>query len=125
MVLNGEPSKRKVYWYWEPVGNTGKSYFSLNWSDAGGRRGYVVTGGRHADILYAYEEEKVVFFDWARDSEDSFPYRVVEQFKNGYFLNTKYESCTRRFETPHVVVFANFGPDMSKLSMDRWEIKEI
>jgi len=125
LVLNGPVDKRKVIWYWEHSGNVGKSYFALNFSIGSGGFGYVVTGGRHADIFYAYRNEPIVFFDWARDQEESFPYRVVEAFKNGYFLNTKYESVARRFSVPHVVVFSNFPPDRSKLSIDRWEIKEI
>lgn len=125
LVLHGSVDKRKVYWYWEHRGNVGKSHFALNFCTRDGRFGYIVTGGRHADIFYAYKNEPVVFFDWARDQEESFPYKVVESFKNGYFLNTKYESVPRRFVVPHVVVFANFSPDVSKLSNDRWEIKEI
>lgn len=122
--LLGIPDPRKVYWYWEAVGNSGKSYFALNFNN-GGRFGYVVTGGRHSDIYFAYKDETIVFFDWARDNEESFPYRVVENFKNGYFLNTKYETFPHRFAVPHVVVFANFPPDVSKLSNDRWIIKNI
>jgi len=125
LVLNGPVDKRKVIWYWEHSGNVGKSYFALNYSSSDGRFGYVVTGGRHADIFYAYKNEPVIFFDWARDQEESFPYRVVEAFKNGYFLNTKYESVARRFAVPHVVIFSNFPPDRSKLSEDRWIIKEL
>lgn len=124
LILAGDPHSRKVYWYWESIGNVGKSYYALNWND-GGRFGYVVTGGRHSDIFYAYGNERTVFFDWARDSEDAFPYKVVENFKNGYFLNTKYESHACRFAVPHVVIFANFAPDESKLSRDRWVIKNI
>jgi len=124
VILAGQPDRRKVYWYWESIGNTGKSYYALNWNN-GRSFGYVVTGGRHSDIFYAYGNEPVVFFDWARDSEDAFPYKVVENFKNGYFLNTKYESHACRFDIPHVVVFANFSPDESKLSRDRWVIKNI
>lgn len=124
LQLLQQPDARKVYWYWEAVGNSGKSTFALGFYD-GRRHGYVVTGGRHSDIYYAYKNESVVFFDWARDNQDSFPYTVVENFKNGYFLNTKYETHAYRFEVPHVVIFANFPPDVSKLSNDRWIIKNI
>ena len=125
LILSGAPDARKVHWYWESVGNVGKSYYALNFVDRGGSFGYVVTGGRHADIYYAYADQKVVFFDWARDNEEAFPYRVIENFKNGYFLNTKYETHAHRFAPPHTVVFANFPPDESKLSHDRWDIKQI
>jgi len=125
LVLSGPPSQREVLWYYEPSGNVGKSFFANNYRTPRGGFGYVVTGGRHSDIFYAYQYEEVVFFDWARDSEESFPYKVVESFKNGYFLNTKYESAPCRFTVPHVVVFANFEPDRSKLSQDRWNLNRI
>lgn len=119
--LAGDPDPRKVLWYTDRVGNTGKSYFAHHLSPAP----YVVTGGKQADILYAYAFQKVVIFDWPRHAEDRFPYQIVEFFKNGYFLNTKYQSRPVRFEIPHVVVFSNSGPDLNSLSLDRWDITDI
>lgn len=123
--LSDVPDRRKIMWYYDEVGNVGKSFFALHYRDREGRFGYVVTGGKHSDIYAGYKDEKVVFLDWARDNEDSFPYRVIENFKNGYFLSTKYQVIARRFEPVHVVVFANFAPDQSKLSADRWDIHHI
>lgn len=123
--LSGVPSAREVIWIVGRTGGEGKSTFCRGYKSDGERHGYVVTGGQHADIYYAYDYEPVVFFDWPRDKQDSFPYAVVENFKNGYFLSTKYEVRKVRFRTPHVVVFANFFPDLDKLSADRWKIKEI
>jgi len=128
--LSTEPDNRTVKWYYDQNGNSGKSYFATNYSygtsDAGGviRRefGYVINGGRHSDIYYGYKEENVVFFDWARDNQDGFPYVVVENFKNGYFLSTKYEVTRRYFNSPHIVVFSNFYPELNKLSEDRWSL---
>lgn len=113
---------RQVRWYFDETGGTGKSYFCRNF---GHGISYVITGGKHADIYYAYDQEPFVFFDWPRSSEDQFPYGVVEAFKNGYFLSTKYESSPVKFQPPVVVVFSNFHPDESKLSQDRWDIVKI
>lgn len=124
-LLCSDPDPRKVLWYNDPIGNTGKSYFCRRFKDQHDNRGYIVTGGRHADIYFGYQRQRVVFFDWARDSQDAFPYVVLENFKNGYFLNTKYETFANYFDPPHVVVFANFMPDQSKLSLDRWQINCI
>ena len=114
------PDPRSILWHYDSAGNTGKSWFANSCPNA-----YVITGGKHADIFFAYQFEKIVIFDWPRDHEDRFPYGVAESFKNGYFLSTKYEVKRVRFEVPHVVVFSNFYPDRSKLSNDRWEIYEL
>lgn len=37
-------------------------------------------------------------------------------------VSTKYESTTFFFNKPIVLVFANFKPDRSKLSSDRWNV---
>lgn len=122
-LLETEPDARKVYWFSDRIGNAGKSTFATSY--AATKSAYIVTPGKYADILYAYRFERVVFFDWPRDADDRFPYSVVESFKNGYFLSTKYDVRRCRFSVPHVVVFSNCLPDMSKLSLDRFEIKEI
>lgn len=121
-ILDAVPDRRSVLWYWDAAGGTGKSTFAGGYKPG---ETYVVTGGRHADVYYAYRYQRIVIFDWSRDSEERFPYGLLESFKNGYFLNTKYVSRTVRFEIPHVIVFSNFHPDMSKLSYDRWQIKDI
>lgn len=114
-LLATPPHTREVYWYYCATGNSGKSTFARNQKNA-----YIITGGKQADIYYAYQYEPVVIFDWPREAEERVPYGVIEAFKNGYFLSTKYECIPKRFATPHVIIFANFQPDKSKLSLDRW-----
>jgi len=120
--LKQDADARKVIWYYDVTGNSGKSIFSTRYKD---KTSYLVTGGKNQDIYYAYQYEEVVFFDLPRGKQDYVPYDVMESFKNGYFLSTKYECKPVRFNVPHVVVFANFYPYTTKLSMDRWEIHEI
>lgn len=111
---------RKIRWYTDHAGNSGKSTFALSRDDA-----YIITGGKVQDIYYGYSREPIVFFDWPRDAQDRFPYAVAEAFKNGYFLSTKYSTRRVRFSIPHVIVFANFEPERSRLSLDRWDIHNI
>lgn len=120
--LRAEAHPRTITWFVDTVGNSGKSYFANNWN---GTSTYIVNGGKAADIYYAYFYEPVVFFDLARQKEDIVAYDVMENFKNGYFLSTKYQVRRVKFNIPHVVVFSNFAPDQTKLSEDRWDIRVI
>jgi len=127
-LLEGPPEPRLVHWFVDRVGGQGKSYYAAHLRDQ--RNAFIVTGGRYQDIFYSFKSRLdngcgIIVFDWARGAEEQFPYRVVEQFKNGYFLSTKYESEEVIFSTPHVLIFANFSPDETQLSYDRWSIKEL
>jgi len=121
-LLSGEPDRRKVHWRWERTGNVGKSYFALHYNPA---ETFLITNGKHTDIYYAYGGQRVVILDWPRERLDQFSYGLLESFKNGYFLSTKYEAAPFRFKPPHVVVFANEPPTESAMSGDRWDICEI
>jgi hypothetical protein len=128
-VLSGQPHPRKIYWYYDLQGNTGKSYLTtyliLKYN------AFLITGGHKNDIFYAYNNQPIIVFDLPRDfqSEDKkYIFDVMENFKNGRFFSGKYESQMKIFKVPHVIVFANFRPtcgQMLLLSEDRWDITEI
>ena len=124
-VVEQSPDGRSVYWYWDSRGNTGKS-FMVDWLVAF-HKAVVFTHGKMHDIAHAYNHEPVVCFDLSRTQEEKLDavYMALECFKNGRMFSGKYESTTKVFETPHVFVFANFAPDKTKLSEDRWKITEI
>jgi len=46
----------------------------------------------------------------------------LESIKNGLIVNTKYETGSKLFNSPHIIVFSNMSPDVSAMSMDRWKI---
>lgn len=125
VLIEGMVSRRKVVWMWSYEGDRGKSYFANHFDPA---HSHVITGGKHADIYYTLASIvhglKVVFFDYGRAGADV-AYPVMEKLKDGMFTTTKYESRTVRFNPVHVVVFANQLPDITKLSLDRWDIREI
>jgi len=119
-VVTGPVHDRSVYWIHEPVGNVGKSFFA-NYLVA--LHGAVVfTGGKLADIAHAYRMEPVVIFDLSRTQSDKIDhvYAAIENFKNGRFFSPKYQSETKVFDVPHVLVMANWEPNMFALSSDRW-----
>ncbi len=64
-------------------------------------------------------------FDFARDQEERFPYKLLEDFKNRRIFSTKYQSVMKRAISCKLIVFANFEPDKSKLSVDRWDVHHL
>jgi hypothetical protein len=75
------------------------------------------------NIEYAYNGEHVVIFYFSRSQAHHVNYEVIESVKNGIMFSGKYESCSKTFDFPHVVIFANFeqtpgngvGPELENL----------
>jgi len=122
-LVNGPPSDRQIVWVHDPFGNSGKSYMSKYLVDCKGA--FYTNGGKATDIAYAYNSEPIIIFDYVRDSKEYVGYGIMEQLKNGILFSSKYESGMRRFNTPHVIVFANFAPEADKFSADRLHVIEL
>nr|QUS52611.1 replication protein [Mute swan feces associated circular virus 11] len=124
---------RTVHWMWETVGNAGKSWMSRYLSVM--KNALVLQSMKKADMLHLITKQMLqeaglgpVVFDLSRTCEDGAVgviYEVAELLKNGYICSGKYDSKSLSFAPPHVFVFANFEPDKTKLSADRWNIKNI
>ena len=122
-ILRRAPHPRKIYWYTDAAGNAGKTTLSKH---------LVITqdafyfGGASKDVLYACTQLKqppqICILDLPRSRGNTVDYDAIESLKNGIFFAGKYESRSYLMPTPHVVVFANENPDLSKLSADRWEV---
>ena len=121
--LNETPHQREVMWYYDPIGHTGKTYISKYLTLFQGS--IRLENGKSADIKYAYQGERIVIFDLCRSQMDHFNYEALESMKNGLIFSPKYESKTKFFDIPHVLVFANWLPDESKLSNDRWNVTTL
>lgn len=123
--LENIADNRKIKWIYDDLGNTGKSFLArylMTKQDI-----YYITGGKQNDILYGYNGQKIIIYDLARTYADNLEhiYTTIENFKNGQYLSTKYETQQRIFAIPHIIVMANFKPDETKLSKDRWDIVEV
>lgn len=129
-LLNTEPDGRTIHWYWEPKGKCGKSAFT--------KYMYVkhnilpIRGGRLSDIMNILfnqdlENLEMIIVDIPRKNKNKISYAAVECILDGMITNTKYETGTKVFNAPHLVVFSNYPPDIDEdvLSMDRWRITEI
>lgn len=81
----------------------------------------------YADMAYALDETKSVFLiNVPRGGIEFLQYRFLESLKDKYVFSSKYESKMKILrETPHIVVFCNEYPDLSKMSSDRYNITNM
>lgn len=126
-ICRSPPDDRKVYWFWEPNGNVGKTslikYILVNLPNACFSR-----ATKSADILTSASEDKNVYlFDFARSQEGFAPWIAIEQLKDGLISDCKLKKEARNIimNPPTVICFANWSPDTSALSADRWVIHKI
>jgi len=122
--LEGPPDSRSVLWFTDLTGGQGKTEFA-KWA-VSNMSAHIVHNAKTADIAYGLPlSPKIVIFDYTRSMELHVNYGVLEAVKNGMVFSSKYESRMKIFAKPHVVVFANFEPDQTKLSADRWDITNL
>lgn len=114
---------RKILWILDEEGGQGKTWLAKYLIVK--RKAYYCNGGKVSDILFGYENQEYVVFDYTRDKEDYVNYSVIEMFKNGLAFSSKYESCMRIFKYCKVIIFSNFWPDQNKLSYDRWNVVNL
>lgn len=131
-LMDKEQDNRSVHWFFDEIGCKGKTSLAKHLCIKYPNQVLYVTG-KAADVKYGVTEFvnnhsnnlKMVIFDFARSQEQYVSYQAIEEVKNGIFFNNKYESKMVVFDSPHVVVFSNFKPDKSELSIDRWKIHKL
>lgn len=131
--LESPPDDRTILWLWEPVGCAGKTALAKHLCVTRPRE-VIFLGGKGSDIKYGIQAvmnqkdpwtPKVCIFHYTRSVEGFVSYEALEAVKDGIFFSSKYEAGMVVFDSPHVVVFANFEPDRCKLSADRWVVRQI
>lgn len=128
-LIKTDPDNRTIHWYWEPIGNSGKTTF-IKYLKVHHKA--IECPSRSTDAFYriAKEVEKenaidLVVYDIPRSSMGFVNYGAIEKVKDGNVCSGKYEGCDCVFACPHVIVFANEPPVSTELSGDRWNIVEI
>jgi len=125
-IIEQEPDERTIHWFWEANGGIGKSTFCKFLC---ARYDAMLLTGKANDMKYAIIQRgsfpNIVLIDCPRSMKDYISYPGIEEVKNGMFFCGKYESKQIIGNCPHVIVFANFEPNLSMLSLDRWKIKEL
>jgi len=126
-LIKTEPDFRTIHWYYDPIGNTGKTSLCKYICATNPKAIYV--SGSAKDIKYAIAKASItptiVLLDFSRSQEGHISYQAIEEIKNGIFFTTKYESKMILIDNPHVICFSNFKPYLSSLSSDRWHITMI
>lgn len=126
-IIATKPDRRTINWFWEEKGNTGKTSLAFHLCMKSERTIYVA--GKAADMKFAIAAcktpPKVVIFDYVRSLEDFISYEGLESIKNGIFFSGKYEGKMHIQNPPHIIVLANFAPDLQRCSKDRWNVVNI
>ncbi|AWV57063.1 replication-associated protein [Yerba mate-associated circular DNA virus 1] len=127
--LHGAVTDRKIIWFDDPIGGAGKSSFARHCAFNGA---FYSRGGKTADVAYSFRqhisshpETTISIFDFSRSGKEFVNYDIIEQIKDGLVVSSKYDSRTVIHVQQHLVVFANWPPDTTKLSADRWDIRPL
>lgn len=121
---------RHIHWIWEETGNVGKSFLTKYLKAF--HNACILGAGKKADMAYLYTKNvsKTVIFDLARTTNPEEGkehmldgvYSLAEDLKNGLVTSFKYDSESVLTRGCHVIIFANFPPDKTKWSSDRYRI---
>lgn len=128
-IIKEEPDDRKIHWYWSNQGAVGKTTFVKylmhehygiavppKSADAANELSKYATRGDPIDL---------VVMNIPRDKLNYINYGSIESIKDGLIISGKYEGFCAALPCPHLFVFANEPPDVSKISSDRWVIVNI
>nr|AHC72255.1 master replication initiator protein [Faba bean necrotic yellows virus]AHC72263.1 master replication initiator protein [Faba bean necrotic yellows virus] len=116
-ALLQERDGRRIIWVYGPQGGEGKTSYAKHLVKT--RDAFYSTGGKTADIAFAWDHQELVLFDFPRSFEEYVNYGVIEQLKNGIIQSGKYQSVIKYSDYVEVIVFANFTPRSGMFSEDR------
>ena len=130
-IIRSDPHDRVIYWYYSEQGGTGKTTFARYLHR---KYGFIALSGKASDMKHAIVEyEKTngatptgIVINIPRSVDSGFiSYTGFEEVKDMFFFSGKYEGGMVDGNPPHLVVFANEMPDTSKMSGDRWKIRNV
>jgi len=129
-LIKTEPNRRTINWFYEETGNIGKTFLTrfLDWKNR-----VIIVNGKQSDVFNGIKtyldttktQPEIVIVDIPRTNENFVCYGSMEKIKDGLLYSGKYEGGTVRLTKLHLIVFANFHPDETKLSIDRWNIVKL
>jgi len=126
--LGGPPDDRTIEWYYDYIGGQGKTavckHILSNFSDVLFLSTSSAKDASH-QIVKRTKPYKIILINFPRQAEGKISYASMEAIKDGLVYSGKYEGGFKLFPPPHLIVFANWQPDVNQLSQDRWKITEL
>lgn len=123
------PDDRSVFWVMDAKGGSGKTWFTKYMYKIDPTGTAWLQNGKTHDLIKIIADQainlKLVMFDLCRSNEERINWDAIERIKNGMIMSTKYEVESIIIDSPAVVCFANFEPELKRLSLDRWRVYEI
>lgn len=112
-LLKERPKQRRIFWIWSEESGTGKSSFGQY---VMGREDVLLADGTYKDIIYAYQDQSIIWFDIPRgDSLDPLLMSTLERLSNlGWHMSTKYQSANK-YVNAHIVCTSNRPPPVDML----------
>lgn len=127
LALQADPDDRHVQFYIDETGGKGKTWFQRWYMTNHPRTAQVLCIGKRDDLAHAIvNTNRVFFFNIQKQSMEFLRYEILEALKDRMIFSPKYASTMKYLpHNCHVVVFANEYPDMTKMSQDRFVIKDL
>lgn len=126
-IIKTEPNDRTIYWFWEPNGCAGKTCL-IKYIIKHFPKSTFSCATKSSDILTIADAEKNIYLiNFVRTQQDYAPWSALEQLKDGLISDSKLKKISRNIimDSPHVICFANWPPNVNTMSKDRWNIIEI
>jgi len=123
LELQQPPDDRVVRFFVDLTGGTGKSWFcGYAYTELAGVQ--LLGPGKRDDLAHAVDVRSTTFlFNMPRGTMEHLNYGLLEMLKDRMVLSPKYESTMKILRAvPHVVVFSNEEPDLTKMSEDRYNV---
>jgi len=126
-LVQQPPDDRKVYFYVDENGNSGKSWLCRWWISEDSDNVQMFRIAKRDDLAHAVDPAcKLFVFDVPRGGMEYLQYNILEQIKDRAVFSPKYDSKIKLLRhCAHVIVFCNEEPDRNKMSRDRYVVTNI
>lgn len=134
LLTGNHLDNRSFHWFYDPVGNMGKSFFSRVMLTNYPKECLVLTDvGAQRDLAQVVRNSlaggcsvKFVICDLPRSAIDYKIYNGLERLKDGILTSVKYSGTTVFLpHSPKLVIMSNFLPEVASVSLDRWKIYQL